>query len=230
VNRGAVTLTEPHGRGLNPAVKRVNECLVLYASPHNGDRDLCRRSHLLLFDLHYPHKMESSMVWLLLLLVPLAVLVILFFRLRKTIQAEKEVIAKLRAENDALAQFRNILDAKAEAERILAEARSRSDEVTRAATAALAEAQQNAARLKQQSEQSSTEELAQARLEAKALRSRAQTALSDAQDKVESILRSAQQEAQKLIEKATKRGEEIAGKAFEAVENAEHYQQIADAM
>jgi hypothetical protein len=174
--------------------------------------------------------MENSMVWLLLLLVPLALLVILFFRLRKTLRAEKEVTARLRAENDALAQFRHILDAKAEAERILAEARSRSDELTRAATAALAEAQQNAARLKQQTEQCSTEELAQARLEAKTLRSRAQTGLSDAQDKVESILRSAQQEAQKLIEKATKRGEEIAGKAFEAVQNAEHYQQIADAM
>ncbi len=175
--------------------------------------------------------MQNSLLsLLLLLLVPLAVFGILFFRLRKALRAEKEVTAALRAENDALAQFRNVLDAKAEAERIMAEARSRSDELVRAATAALAEAQQSAARLKQQSEQSSTEELAQARLEAKTLRSRAQTALTDAQYKVESILRSAQQEAQKLIEKATKRGEEIAGKAFEAVQNAEHYQQIADAM
>ncbi len=197
------------------------------------------------------------MVWLL--LVTLAVLAILFFRVRKTLRAEEDVNARLRAENEALAQFRDIVDAKVEAERILTEARVRSDESTRAAAAAraearenaeqiltearvrsdestraaaaaLAEAQENAARLRQQAQQSSTEELSQARLEAKTLRLRAQTAFNDAQNKVESILRSAQQEAKKVIESARKRGEEIAGKAFEAVENAEHFQQIAEAM
>lgn len=168
------------------------------------------------------------MVWLL--LITLAILVILFFRLRKTLRVEKDVNATLRAENEALAPFRDIVDAKAEAEQILTEARLRSDESTRAATAVLAEAQENAARLKQQAQQSSTEELSQARLVAKTLRSRAQTAFTDAQNRVESILRSAQQEGSKVIENARKRGEEIAGKAFEAVENAEHFQQIAEAM
>ena len=70
----------------------------------------------------------------------------------------------------------------------------------------------------------------QARLEAKMIRSRAQTAFAEAQNTVESILRSAQQEAKKVLEEARRRGEEIAGKAFEAVDNAEHYKQIADAM
>lgn len=190
--------------------------------------DLCRRSHPPLEEISYPHKMENSIVWLL--LVPVAVFVILFFRLQKTHRAEKELTATLRAENDALAKFRSIVDAKAEAERILTEARLQSDKATQAAAAALSEAHHNAERLKQQAEQNSTEELSQARLEAKTLRSRAQSVLADAQNKVESILRSAQQEAQKVIANATKRGEEIAGKAFEAVQDSERYQQIADAM
>jgi hypothetical protein len=172
--------------------------------------------------------MENPMGWLL--LIPLAVFVILFFHIRKTLRAEEGVNATLRAENEALAQFRVIVDAKAEAERILKEARLGSAEATRAANTALTEAQQSAALLKQQAEQSSAEELSQARLEAKTLRLRAQTTLSDAQSKVESILRSAQQEAQEVIQKASKRGEEIAGKAFEAVQNAEHFRQIAEAM
>ncbi|MDP9052316.1 MAG: hypothetical protein M3O31_16585, partial [Acidobacteriota bacterium] len=137
--------------------------------------DLCRRSHPSLVNFSYPHTMENSIVWLLLL--PLAVFVILFFRLRRTHRAEKEVSAALRAENDALAKFRTILDATAEAERLLTEARLQSDKATQVAAAALSEARQNAERVKQQAEQSSTEELLQARLEAKTLRSRAQTAL-----------------------------------------------------
>jgi hypothetical protein len=106
----------------------------------------------------------------------------------------------------------------------------RSDEATRGAIAVLAEAQENAARLRQEAQQSISEELSQARLEAKTLRSRVQTAFADAQNKVESVLRSAQQEAKKVTEDARKRGEQIAGKAFEAVENAERFQQIAEAM
>jgi hypothetical protein len=80
--------------------------------------------------------MENSMGWLLL---PLAVFVILFFRLRKTYRAEKEVTAALRAENDALARFRAVLDAKAEAERMLTEARLQSEKATQAAAAVLSE-------------------------------------------------------------------------------------------
>ena len=168
------------------------------------------------------------MVWLL--LGALVVLAILFFLVRKKLRVEQDTSAKLRTENEVLARYRDIVDAKAEAERILTEAHKRSDESTRAAATALAQAQADATRLKQETQRTSTEELSQARLEARTLRLRAQTAFADAQNKVESVLRSAQQEAKKLIEDGKKRGEEIAGKAFEAVENAEHFQQIAEAM
>jgi hypothetical protein len=182
------------------------------------------------------------MVWLPLVFV--IVLVILFFGFRKAVQVEKDINTTLRAENEALAQsqttlrtenealaqFREILDAKLEAERILSEARFASDEAMRAATASLAEAQKNATRLMEQARQESNEDLSQARLEAKTLRSRAQTAFAEAQLKVESVLRSAQREAEKVVENARNRGLEIAGNAFKAIEDAEHFQQIADAM
>ncbi len=189
------------------------------------------------------------MVWLLLIAV--AVLLYLLFRtlkrVRKEQQAnaalkeenqnltrfgneEKEANATLRAENAALAQFRDVLDAKTEADRLLAEARLQSAETMAAAIAAFVEAQENAKRLTQQTQQTSAEELSQARLEARTIRSRAQTAFAEAQNTVESVLRSAQQEAKNVVEAARKRGEEIAGKAFEVVENAERFQQIAVAM
>ena len=84
----------------------------------------------------------------------------------------------------------------------MTDARTRSEEAMREATVALTEAQDSAARLKKQTQRSSTEELAQARLEAMTLRSRAQIAFSDPQNRVESILRSAQQEAKNLTERA----------------------------
>ncbi|MGI4756595.1 MAG: hypothetical protein ACRYGF_07070 [Janthinobacterium lividum] len=103
-----------------------------------------------------------------------------------------------------------------------------SDETITATTVALSEAQERATRLTQETQQTSAEELAQARLEARTIRSRAQTAFAEAQNTVESVLRSAQQEARNVIEAARKRGEEIAGKAFEAVDNAERFQHIAE--
>lgn len=187
----------------------------------------------------------------LILLIAVAVLLYLLFRTHKRLRAEQQsntalkeenqnltwsrneeraANATLQAENAALAQFRDVLDAKIEADRILSVARLQSDETMAAAAAALAEAQEGATRLTQQTQQTSAEELSQTRLEARTIRSRAQAAFAEAQNTVESVLRSAQQEAKNVIEAARKRGEEIAGKAFEAVDNAERFQQIAEAM
>ena len=140
------------------------------------------------------------MVWLLLIVV--VVLLHLLFRTQKILRAEQQAKvalkeenqnltyarnehiaanAILRVENAALAQFRDVLDATIEADRILSEARLQSDETMTAAAAALSEAQASATRLMQQTQQTSAEELAQARLEARAIRSRAQTAFAEAQ-------------------------------------------------
>jgi hypothetical protein len=140
-------------------------------------------------------------------------------RLNAEIEASAKANADLQAENQALARFRAILDAQAEADRILADARRTADEAQRAANG-----------LREKAGLDAIDALTKAEEEAKNLRSQANQALKEAREKVESIMGSAHREAKTVIDNATKRGEEIAGSAFEAVRNAERYEQIAKAM
>ncbi|MBP1627354.1 MAG: hypothetical protein H6Q00_1829 [Holophagaceae bacterium] len=129
-------------------------------------------------------------------------------RLKTELESSAATNASLQAENQVLAQFRAILDARAEATRIIKEATAQANEIRRGAEL-----------LRQGIE-----------TEGKDLRAKANQILADAQAKVESIMRSAHYEAKTIIDNATKRGEEIAGSAFEAVRDAERYEQIAKAM
>ncbi len=140
-------------------------------------------------------------------------------RLNAEIEASARSNADLQAENHALARFRVILDAQAEADRILTEARRTAAEAQSAANALLEKAGLDA-----------IEALSKAEDEAKGLRSQANQVLKEARDKVEAIMGSAHREAKAVIDNATKQGEEIAGSAFEAVRNAERYERIAKAM
>jgi len=133
--------------------------------------------------------------------------------------ATNKAYADLYAEYQALEKFRTILDAQAEANRILGEARRAAAEVERTAHA-----------LREKSGLDAIETLAKADEEAKNLRSQANQSLKEAREKVESIMGSAHREAKAILDNAAKRGEEIAGSAFEAVRNAERYEQIAKAM
>jgi hypothetical protein len=130
-----------------------------------------------------------------------------------------EITAKLQAENDALAQFKAILDAKAEAARIVLEATQKAEEAQHAANL-----------LRQQADSAARQSLELAEQEARTLRAQANQTLKEAQNRVDSIIHSAQQEAESIVQNANKRGEDIAGKAFEAVRNAEHFEQVAKAM
>ncbi len=165
----------------------------------------------------------------LLLLIAVGLAVVLFLskkaakkekaRLNAEVEAGLKVNADLRLEAQALAKFKIILDAQAEADKIRAEARLTAEEARGAANAI-----QEKARL------DSLDLVSKAEDEAKTLRAQANQALKEARDKVEAIMASAHREAKATIDLATKRGEEIAGSAFEAVRNAERYEQIAKAM
>lgn len=131
----------------------------------------------------------------------------------------KSELRRLETENQALARFKAILDAQAEAARIVAEATSKATEAEHAADL-----------LRQQADSLAKYTLAKAEEEAKSLRAQANEVVRNAQAKVDSIMRSAQQEAETILANANKRGEEIAGSAFEAVRNAEHFEKVAKAM
>lgn len=192
---------------------------------------------------------------ILLLLALGAVFVVLWLRTRAAradlearLASAREAQAKVEAENQALAAFRPILDAQAEAARLLREA---DQEAARRAEAAdglirhaeieahglLAEARSNseqtaqeAQRLREQAQQEAERLKAEADAAAKALRAQATQATKEAQERADATLRSAQREAQTILDNANKRGEEIAGTAFEALRNAEHFEQVAKAM
>lgn len=126
---------------------------------------------------------------------------------------------RLRGENEALSKYRAILDAKAEVERILTEAGRNVEVSERAANA-----------IRERATREANETLTRAEEEAKTVRAQANQTLKSAQERVESIMVSAHHEAKSIVDAAMKRGEEIAGSAFEALRNAERYEQVAKAM
>lgn len=141
-----------------------------------------------------------------------------------------EVQAQLQAEIQSLAAFRHVRDATAEAERLVREARERADADLRQAEQVRTKAEQDSRDLLAQADQKSRESQTQASQEASKLRSQANEVLKEARERVESMVRSANAEAQTIIEGANKRATEIAGKALEAVQDAERFERVAKAM
>lgn len=141
-----------------------------------------------------------------------------------------EVQATLQAEIQSFAAFRQVRDATAEAERLVREARERADADLRQAEQVRSKAEQDGRALLAQADQKSRELQTQASQEASKLRSQANEVLKEARERVESMVRSANTEAQAIIDSANKRATEIAGKALEAVQDAERFERTAKAM
>ena len=166
----------------------------------------------------------------LLLLIAIVGLGIYLFLYRKKVKAEldgvRNVLAeanatkdRLKGENEALGKYRAIQNAKAEVERIFAEAGHNVEVSERAANA-----------IRERATREANETLAKAEEEAKSVRAQANQILKTAQERAESIMVSAHHEAKSIVDGAMKRGGEIAGSAFEALRNAERYEQVAKAM
>lgn len=191
----------------------------------------------------------------LLLLALGAVFAVLWLRTRAAradleawLASAREDQAKVEAENQALAVFRPILDAQAEAARLLGEADQEAARRTEEADELIRQANIEANRLlteaRRSSEQTDFEvrrqhekavrDAAQIRekadADAAALRALSLQTTKEAKERADATLRSAQREAQTILDNANKRGEEIAGTAFEALRNAERFEQVAKAM
>ena len=137
---------------------------------------------------------------------------------------------RLQAEVDALAPYRVIRDAEAEAERILHDTRNAATEVHRSAQQQFRTLELAARDALERADRTATEKIVEAEEQASRVRSRAKEVLVEADSRVESIMGSVHAEAKAVIENATRRAKEIAGTAFEAVQNAERYEQVAKAM
>jgi hypothetical protein len=136
----------------------------------------------------------------------------------------------LAKENEALAAFKDILDAKNEAERILREANAVADQIRLHASQLREKTEWEVKQLLGKANGEAQSEISKAQEEAKQIRSQSKSRLEEASRTVESIMASAHREAKSLMENARKRAEEIAGSAFEVVEDAERFERVAKAM
>lgn len=171
---------------------------------------------------------------LVVLTVALAVVCLVLFiergRSRRVVSQLRTEQQALRAENEALGVFRAIRDAEIEAQRIRREAQAQADVILAGAQQAREKTESDIKAQLARASRESQEALTKATEEAGRLRGQANQSLKEARERVESMVRSAQTEAQGIVETAHKKAQEVAGSAFEAVQNAERFEQIAKAM
>jgi hypothetical protein len=146
---------------------------------------------------------------------------------RAQIQAERD---RLSAENQALAVYRPILDVRAEAERILQEARERITTSMREAGEQRSAVEREVAALSENAKRDAQALEVQAKADVEQMRIQAVHALKSTQERVDSMMKSANREAETVVANANKRAQEIAGDAFQAVQNAERFERAAKAM
>jgi seryl-tRNA synthetase len=146
---------------------------------------------------------------------------------RAQFQAERD---RLAAENQALAVYRPILDVRAEAERILQEARERITTSMREAGDQRSAVEREVAALSENAKRDAQALEVQAKADVEQMRIQAAHALKSTQERVDSMMKSANREAETVVVNANKRAQEIAGDAFQAVQNAERFERAAKAM
>lgn len=141
---------------------------------------------------------------------------------------EESAVVKLRLEKSLieLERFRDILDAEAEAARILGETRSERNQLLQQAQAKVQDAE---ARLKQaitDAEAVRTQILGKAKVERDQLLQQARSKV----DQAESQLQQAVTDAARIVADAQVRAEQVAGDALAAMGKAKHYADAAQAM
>ncbi|MBH3372417.1 DUF4041 domain-containing protein [Pseudomonas juntendi] len=125
-----------------------------------------------------------------------------------------------------LERFRAVLDAEAEAARILAETRSERNQLLQQAQAKVQEAESRLKQAVTDAEAVRTQILGRAKLEREQLLSQAQSKV----DQAESRLQQAIADAAKVVADAQARAEQVAGDALAAMGKAKHYADAAQAM
>ena len=146
---------------------------------------------------------------------------------RAQLHAERD---RLATENQALAVYRPILDVRAEAERILQEARERITTSMREAGEQRSTVEREVAALSENAKREAQALAVQAKADVEQMRNQAAHALKTTQERVDSMMKSANREAETVVANANKRAQEIAGDAFQAVQNAERFERAAKAM
>ncbi|MGA2797251.1 MAG: DUF4041 domain-containing protein [Thermoguttaceae bacterium] len=136
----------------------------------------------------------------------------------------------LKAENDRLAKWQNVANAEAKAEEMLRDSQSALDKAKTEANILISSAQQTASNLLAEADQKSSTQLTTANDTAKSVITDAKEQTKKLRDEVQFVLNSATTQAAIIIDAANKKAEEIAGNAYEALKNADLYEQTVKAM
>lgn len=136
----------------------------------------------------------------------------------RTRQLESQLAAVL-TENKSLSKWSVVVDAERQAETLLREAAE-----------VLRQSQSDAEILIQNAQRQYDEAIAKAELDAQNLSSEARAKSKLALEQAQSAVNVANERAVKIVSDAEARAEQIAGKAYEAVRNAEHYERTVRAM
>jgi hypothetical protein len=142
----------------------------------------------------------------------------LLFAAQQTVERANAEAGTIRFEAQSIAS-KLLADAREEAAQSLQTARGQWEQAVREATQLTAESKAAAEALLKTSQAESTEQTSAARMEARKLR-----------DEARSVLESASIQAKAIVEAANQRAETIAGSAYEAMKNAELYEQTVRAM
>ncbi|MBF8776313.1 DUF4041 domain-containing protein [Pseudomonas fulva] len=136
------------------------------------------------------------------------------------------VKARLNQTLTELERFREVLDAEAEAARIMADTRSERNQLLQQAQAKVQDAESRLKQAVTDAEAVRTQILGKAKLEREQLLSQAQAKVNQA----ESRLQQAVADAAKIVADAQTRAEQVAGDALAAMGKAKHYADAAQAM
>lgn len=151
-------------------------------------------------------------------------------RLGRALEDAHAATNALADEVKALEAFRPVLDATREADRILAQARAEAAALGQAAQEAYDAAMQAGARVGAHAAEQAAQTANAAAAEAKAVRQRAEQMLEDANRRAGEIVRLAEGSAAAKLDAAREEAQRIAGDALQAVDNARHFERLAEAM
>ncbi len=145
-------------------------------------------------------------------------------------EAERAELAKCRQRIAYLEKWAIVADADSEAKRILTQAAAQANEANQRSREIIEQAETDAKIFIQSAQWESERTLAAAKAEAKQHTATARERAQQVTAKADASLAAAAERAAQILADAETKAEQIAGKAYDAVRNADRYEQVARAM
>ncbi|KMY66478.1 ATPase [Desulfocarbo indianensis] len=147
-------------------------------------------------------------------------------QLQQLLEESKQDLEQLRQETNPLRKYQKIVDADAEAEKVLLRAQEQAAEILDKAKAKLSDAGETATGIRDRAKEVLEEAVRQAKAELSEARQKAK----EIRDRAQQTLDESAAQSNQIIESAKARAEEVAGDALKAKGKADQYESAARAM